>query len=143
MYPFLRVYAFYAHACIPRTGIYTCTTLLLIHAGVSVELQEIMFSTGIRKEDLNNEVKNVMHLASKFADHNWLEYAITLGLNDSELRHIKTDLQLDSEFLKAHQMLKMWHRRNGCKATYKVLVDACCSRKNMKLATDLCQLLNQ
>ncbi len=134
------------HACIILYYMHVpYCIIILIHAGVSVELQEIMLNTGIRKEDLNNKVtdENVRRFASKFADYNWLECAITLGLDESERRAIRTDVQLDSEFLKAHEMLQMWHKRNGYRATYRILVDACCSHKNMRLAMDLCHLLKQ
>ena len=76
-------------------------------------------------------------LSRKIADK-WKPLARRLGFDEPEI----TAFDLENSRLagKAHEMLLVWHRREGSAATYQVLYDALCNElvQCKALAEELC-----
>ncbi len=70
--------------------------------------------------------------------HSWLSYANALELSPQQIQDIKTDQNMDSA-MKAVSVLYLWRRRNGFKATYRLLVCVCLRLSDALLAEHVCR----
>lgn len=69
------------------------------------------------------------------------ELGDSLGLKEHELADIEHNMPGTSYGYKLKQVLKLWKRKNGHKATYKRLAQVCLqSLERMDVATLVCEL---
>lgn len=67
----------------------------------------------------------------------WLSLARCLGLTPADISRITTDPNIVD---RSQEVLIIWNKKFGFKATYKILVDAMLQQKNSELAQRICQL---
>lgn len=79
----------------------------------------------------------------KFADliPNWQKMANQLELREHQITDIRQDHQLTDSTMKSSKVLNEWHRINGYKASYRVLVDACIKQRDLVLAEGICKVI--
>ena len=106
----------------------------------SVTIDETVYHVGISKDLLDKpcSTDHLTTIASLLT--NWQKYAEALRLPDSQIQDIKIDPLLDTG-MKAQKVMKMWHRANGFKATYDLIVNVCLQLKDVPLAEKICRMI--
>ena len=106
----------------------------------SVTIDQLVDHVGISKDLLDKpcSTEHLKTIASILP--NWHKYAEALRLSDSQIQDIRLDPLLDTG-MKAQKVMKMWHRANGFKATYDLIVNVCLQLKDVPLAEKICRMI--
>ena len=98
--------------------------------------KDVAHETGLAADELSNPCDSniIPSLADCFS-----QWKVIFGslLSDLDLSDIDKDNSIEEE--KRIAAVRKWRDRNGCKATYKVLVDALLNRGERYQAENLCR----
>ena len=94
---------------------------------------------GLKETDLDKECSQSIRndIATKII--NWKMIGHHLGIPDEKLVAIQRDNDTDEE--RRVDLLNTWHQREGCRATYRQLMNAFLQQGRRNLANSLCAMI--